>query len=584
MAQNDSNSEDALDDLVSRVLSRRAAGRRPFVSEPPPVDGLKPSEILFMSGDKKKLDYYLSHQRYARFDEIVQAVGLGHEQILKMLSDLKLEGYVHDARVDGEIHYRIKFVDTSVKNNTLPKELRDTLSLDSKTFLRQLPLFKKLTESDLGFINRQFRQEHYARNDVILRQGELVKSFFIIKSGVVAVSNLSSGGDDNLLRYLEQGDFFGEGGLLTSQSASATIIAFTPVDLLVINKDDFYTMLAKHVSVAIELAKTLAYRLSDMNTRLANKSAAPNLFFVVSTGKQSGTTVIANAMALMLATSKTPTVLLEFPGEELASLYEFSPTDELFNHPGGFQVLNPKSRADVSEPERAILAMDQASLQFKNIVLSIPWECAEHVDVLLRSASQIVVVSSAWQEDWARAQKVSAALKKHIRTNKTRLFTLVTQNQASLVGELTDTAPDFMVSVPGDLPPIAERRLEHLPKPLTTALVEIFKLLGYSSQVGIYLPASVGAGQPADISAQVEKTLTFMGKLFGRATHERIQGVRNSQEAGLVEDDVHLVRSFCSQPVLDTHIGEVIDYVEVLKQELQQEALALEVNQKLMLI
>jgi hypothetical protein len=31
-------------------------------------------------------------------------------------------------------------------------------------------------------------------------------------------------------------------------------------------------------------------------------------------------------------------------------------------------------------------------------------------------------------------------------------------------------------------------------------------------------------------------------------------------------------------------MGEVVDYVESLKQELQQEAMALEVNQKLMLI
>ncbi|MCJ7432513.1 MAG: hypothetical protein MUO77_03405 [Anaerolineales bacterium] len=51
-----------------------------------------------------------------------------------------------------------------------------------------------------------------------------------------------------------------------------------------------------------------------------------------------------------------------------------------------------------------------------------------------------------------------------------------------------------------------------------------------------------------------------------------------------MEEDIHLVRSFCSQPVLDKNTGEVVDYVEAMKQELQQEAMALEVNQKLMLI
>ena len=52
MAQNDSNSEDALDDLVSRVKSRQAEGRPASV----PVQhggGLKPSEILFMPAEQK---------------------------------------------------------------------------------------------------------------------------------------------------------------------------------------------------------------------------------------------------------------------------------------------------------------------------------------------------------------------------------------------------------------------------------------------------------------------------------------------------------------------------------------------------
>lgn len=584
MAQTDSNSEDALDDLVSRVKSRQAKGR-PASVPAQHLGGLKPSEILFMPGEQKKLIYYLSRCRYARFNDIQQALNLDRAQTLEILSALKDDGYVHEALVDGEFYYHVKFVDTSNKNNNnLPKELWNALSLDNIGFLRQLPLFKRLTGTDLGFISQQFRQEHYARNDVIVRQGDLAKSFFIIKSGVVAVSNLSRSGGYNLIRYLEQGDFFGESGLLTGQSISATIIAFTPVEILVVNKDDFYTMLAKHVGVTIELARMLAYHLSDMNTWLANKLVDSNLFLVVSTGKQSGATTIANAMALMSAASKASTALLEFPGKEHSSIYGFPPTNEIFNHPGCFQILNPKSAVDISEQERAMLAMDQVSAQFKNIIISISWELAEQLDVLVRSASQIVVVTSPQPENWAHTQKVIASLKPYIHTNKTRLFTLVNHSQPLVSSELTDATPDFTIPFLDNLPPIAERRLANLPKPLTTVIVEIFKLLRYTNQIGIYIPTTIGVDQRATISTYVDKTLSFMGKTFGKATHEQVQGVWNSQQAGLVEENIHLVRSFCSQPALDKHMGEVVDYVETLKRELQQETMALEVNQKLMLI
>jgi hypothetical protein len=164
------------------------------------------------------------------------------------------------------------------------------------------------------------------------------------------------------------------------------------------------------------------------------------------------------------------------------------------------------------------------------------------------------------------------------------LFTVVNHINPEISDELIKGTPDFIIPFLSSLPPIAERRVENLPGPLTEVIVEIFNLLGYTNQIGVYLPTTIRVDQKADTSEYVEKTLSFMGKLFGGATHEKVQGMWNSQGVGLVQEDIHLVRSYCSQSILDKHMGEVVDYVEILKQELQQEAMALEVNQKLMLI
>jgi|GEM_PF-2445426 len=585
MAQTDLNSEDDLDSLAGRVKNRLAGRQRSPAPAPQAAGGLRPSEILFMSASQKKLITYLSHQRYARMMDIQQAVGLDHAETHKVLSELKDEGYIHEALMDGEIFYRVKFVDATNKNNNLPKELWNALSLDNVAFLRQMPLFKDIAEEDLDVLSRQFKQEHYARNDVIVRQGDLAKSFFIIKSGMVAVSNLSSSGVYNLIRYLEQGDFFGESGLLTGQSISATITAFTPVDIFIINRDDFYAMLTRQVGIAIELARTLAYRLVVTNTRLANKLSDAVIFLVVRTGEHLGADTIANAMALMIASSTTsPTAYLEFDGKDTASVYGFPPTLEAYKHPGGFQVLNPKNAADIPELAQVALVMDHVGAQFKNIVICVSWELSQKLGDLIRSASQIMLVTSPRQADREHARKVISSFKPYIRADRTRVFTIVNHSAPDLTDELPDPPPDFVIPFLDSLPPIAERRIENLPKPLSGVMSEIFNLLGYTNQIGVYLPTTIGVDQQADTSSHVEKTLSFMGRIFGGATHEKVQGVWNSQEAGLVEEDIHLVRSYCSQPVLDKHMGEVVDYVETLKQELQQEAMALEVNQKLMLI
>ncbi|MBI5952892.1 MAG: cyclic nucleotide-binding domain-containing protein [Chloroflexi bacterium] len=584
MAQTDSNSEYNLDSLTSGVKRRWARGKNPPAAAQP-VGGLKPSEILFMSSGQQKIITYLSHQRQASIVDIQQALGIDQLQIVKELTALKDNGYVHEVLTDGGSFYRVKFAETVNKSGNLPRELWNALSLDGAAFLRQLPLFKSLSETDLGLLSRQFKQEHYSRNEVIVRQGDLAKSFFIIKSGMVGVSNLSSSGTYNLIRYLEQGDFFGESGLLTGQSISATITAFTPVEIFFINKDDFDAMLVRHVGIAIELARTLAHRLTSTNTRLANKFNDSRLFLVVSTGRHFGAHTVANAMALMIApSSKDATAYVEFSGEDLSSVYGFPSSSEVYDHPGGFKILQPQSSVDIPELAQVTFVLDQAGAQYKNIVACISWELAQKLGDLIRSASQIVMVTSSQREDWEHAQKVIASFKPYIRADRTRLFTIVNHVTPETSDNLDNPSPDFVIPFLDNLLPIAERRVENLPKPLTKVVEEIFSLLGYTSQIGIYIPTTTSVNQHADTSPHVGKTLSFMGRLFGGATLEDVQGVWNSQGSGLVEEQIHLVRSYCSQSALDKHMTEVVEYVETLKQELRQEAMALEVNQKLMLI
>ncbi|MFI5342730.1 MAG: Crp/Fnr family transcriptional regulator [Chlamydiales bacterium] len=474
-------------------------------------------------------------------------------------------------------------VETS-KNN-LPRELWHTLSLDNMAFLRQLPLFKNLPEKNLDLISQHFKHEHYARDDVIVRQGSLADSFFIIKSGLVEISNLSSNGASNFIRYMEQQDFFGEIGVLTGQNRSATVTAVTSVDILVMDEEGFYAMLAKNVEVAIELARVLAYRLSDTDKRLANKLIGSNLILVISARERLGGTTIANAMTLMLASStEAPTAYAEFPQKDLASAYGFHPSHETYDHPGGFQILNPKFGLDISESAQISFLMDQASMRFKNIIVYISAELAQQLGALVSCASQIVMVTSSQREDWEQTQKVIASLKQQILRHKTRFFTVVNHTDAADSDELINAVPDFVIPFLDPLPPIAERRVENLPEPLKAVTTKILKLLSYTNQIGIYLPTTIGVDSRADTSSFVKKTLALMGKLFGGATYEKAKGLWNSQEVGLVEEEIHLVRSYCSQAELDKHMGEVVDYVETLKQDLHQEAMALEVNQKLMLI
>jgi len=588
----ESDSDNALSGLINKARSRKAGVKDAPKSEQPETtpkpSGLKPSEILYLPPDQKKLVGYLSRQRHASFKQMQQALDMDPTQILQTLATLKDRGYINEALQDAEIFYRVKFVDTSKRvGSILPKELQDALNQDNATFLSQSPLFKELTDAEINHIQQSITQEHYERSDVILWQGEPAKAFCMIKNGVVAVTNVSSDGKSNLITYLEQGDFFGESSLLTGATTNATITAFTPADVVIINKEDFIHLIAGHSGRSLELAKILAYRLASTNARMANKQNDVRLFFVISAGAHVGATTVASALALTIAAStKAATAYIEYPKEETPANFGFSPGLKEFAHPGNFHILNPSAGSSLSEAAQIHLLMDQANERFRNIVICIKRELAPELESLIRNAAQIAVISSRTSESRQNAKQIIDTLKYQMQVNKTKLLTVVNQtvSETDAREPNQDTIPDFILPYLTDLPTVSEQRAENLPVFLRKITEEMVSRLGFTSQIGVYIPTTIATNQETDTSVQVNNTLAFMGKIFGGATHEEVHGVWNSTDVGLVNETIHLVRSFCTQTILDERMGSVIDYVEGMKKELQQEAMAIEVNQKLMLI
>jgi hypothetical protein len=143
---------------------------------------------------------------------------------------------------------------------------------------------------------------------------------------------------------------------------------------------------------------------------------------------------------------------------------------------------------------------------------------------------------------------------------------------------------EFDIPFLASLPSPAEQRLDNLPGPLAQAARALADRLGRNQQIGLYIPTTVNVNQSADTQACLQKTLAFMGQLFGGATSNLAQGIWSSESAELVSETITIVKSYVTQSDLDRHLPAVIEYVESLKDELKQEAMALEVNQKLMLI
>src|SRR3974390_518820 len=122
--------------------------------------------------------------------------------------------------------------------------------------LRSVPLFSLTPQKQLRAIAEQCRSRQGRAGTRLTQQGKNGREFFLVVSGT-ALRVV----DGREIRKFAPGSFFGELGLLNGHPRAATIVADTPMELLVLDRRDFNALLRSAPDVAIGLLSSLATRL-----------------------------------------------------------------------------------------------------------------------------------------------------------------------------------------------------------------------------------------------------------------------------------------------------------------------------------
>ena len=146
--------------------------------------------------------------------------------------------------------------------------------------------------------------------------------------------------------------------------------------------------------------------------------------------------------------------------------------------------------------------------------------------------------------------------------------------------------PDFEIPFIPDFPSftLENRDKKLVPEELIKVVEGFVERLERTNSIGIFIPTTTDANQSADTTPQMDKTMSFMAERFGGATCKIVNGVWHSDKVGLIGEVVYIVHSYITQADMNRYLDEVVDFIKQLKQELKQEAMALEVNNKLTLI
>jgi CRP-like cAMP-binding protein/Fe-S-cluster-containing hydrogenase component 2 len=136
-----------------------------------------------------------------------------------------------------------------------------------ETHLRSVPLFGSVGEEFLRYLKDKVELVSYNQSDVICKEGEEADAFYLIRSGMVRVSQAMPGGD-MVRTYLSRGDYFGEIGLLRSIKRIATCAALDAVDVVKVPGAEFNLMLEKFPGVRAQLEPVAEARMAATKSRV----------------------------------------------------------------------------------------------------------------------------------------------------------------------------------------------------------------------------------------------------------------------------------------------------------------------------
>ena len=113
------------------------------------------------------------------------------------------------------------------------------------------PLFEVLTPEERAALVKEMELEQHGEGDVIITEGDLGSSMYIIAQGEVKVYTRGAGGRGGsvYLAKLGEGEFFGEVSVLTGKPRTATITASKPTELLRLDKEKLDNALGKYPGI-----------------------------------------------------------------------------------------------------------------------------------------------------------------------------------------------------------------------------------------------------------------------------------------------------------------------------------------------
>ena len=155
---------------------------------------------------------------------------------------------------------------------------------------------------------------HYRKKSVIFEEGQYPKWLFYIRKGKTKCTLNNEDGKEFITSICGEGDFIGFSPLINETKYRESAFAFEDCELVLLSREEFFSILFKHHEVVLKLLDMLALRITKQNRKMISiaynsvrKKLAEALIVLYEKYEKDGTasfSVLRDDLAAMTGTAK----------------------------------------------------------------------------------------------------------------------------------------------------------------------------------------------------------------------------------------------------------------------------------------
>ncbi|WP_050614142.1 Crp/Fnr family transcriptional regulator [Bacillus testis] len=145
----------------------------------------------------------------------------------------------------------------------------DCSQCNGRYCMSSVPIFQGLNNDEMAELSKIIIHRTYKKGEPVFLAGDLNNHLFVVRKGKVKITRVTEEGHEQVIRIIQEGDFFGDLSLFRNNSLTSNAEAIELTEICLVKGEEFKKTLEKSPSLMLNMLDQLSERLEKAEFQLS---------------------------------------------------------------------------------------------------------------------------------------------------------------------------------------------------------------------------------------------------------------------------------------------------------------------------